>query len=729
MESRKTKATSQSQPVKDLNNVSNFETDIIHHRDISAPASLEKEVDIPTRGNGLVTQIEEKPKVTEPPNKAEHVEKASFTHDESVEVDKEAEISTNNAIGQVAVRPLDAGVIETYGSEDEKDSSVTMEHVEGEKQQEKKEEKQAPEAKRTVEPAGVQAKAEVVKAEEEEEEKKAGFMEKHEYSQHLLQFLCPYIKSGNDINLGYMSLHWLNDDAEFKTTFPEQCGKCKAYMSSLSRLSAPEKWRCEFCRAENAVTCPAVPTDAVTLINMSGEKLVQSSQEIKIVMCIDISSSMNVSVVVNEKVKGDDRYLWREGKFVSVWLLLMESIFDLLDRIEAQRPNAVVGIVLFSDDLIFIGDGVSNSNKAPPRLVMFDQYDGISKLIADKESEIMDSVKMHCAACMQRPIKETKNALKEALRHVDPNGRTALGPCLAAAYALLREARPGSKIMIFTDGKSNIGVGNLDIDAGGHKDTLFYDQMAATLKNKGIATSVYAFGAEECSLSDFNTLTNETQGIIERHANIKEKANIGMSYMNECISDIEINVLADRRLALRPINDLSSVDDKSVLVNKRMTIFDSSTYGFELLLRDVPKELIAAQPWFPIQVQITYIKDAKRLMRVATDRVIYSESPKEFNFKDYDVLQSCAGKMAKFALTADKERRGKVQEKLKKLQTFVIDHKNEHMTPNNERAKKACVDGIAKSINGLNGTTDKHVAEVDEQATTEIHWGSGFVGK
>lgn len=42
------------------------------------------------------------------------------------------------------------------------------------------------------------------------------------------------------------------------------------------------------------------------------------------------------------------------------------------------------------------------------------------------------------------------------------NGKTALGPALLASIGLLAQAKPGSMVLMCTDGLANIGLGSLD---------------------------------------------------------------------------------------------------------------------------------------------------------------------------------------------------------------------------------------------------------------------------
>ena len=56
------------------------------------------------------------------------------------------------------------------------------------------------------------------------------------------------------------------------------------------------------------------------------------------------------------------------------------------------------------------------------------------------------------------------------------NGGTALGPGLLASVAMAAKGKPGSKVIICTDGEANAGVGRL---INSNMDTQFYDKVGA----------------------------------------------------------------------------------------------------------------------------------------------------------------------------------------------------------------------------------------------------------
>lgn len=95
------------------------------------------------------------------------------------------------------------------------------------------------------------------------------------------------------------------------------------------------------------------------------------------------------------------------------------------------------------------------------------------------------------------------------------NGGTALGPGLIVALAMAMQGKPGSKVIICTDGLANLGIGAIEFNAKNGNE--FYDNMAAYAKNKGIMISVLTIkGDQDCSIKNLGKLSNETNGTISR---------------------------------------------------------------------------------------------------------------------------------------------------------------------------------------------------------------------
>lgn len=108
-----------------------------------------------------------------------------------------------------------------------------------------------------------------------------------------------------------------------------------------------------------------------------------------------------------------------------------------------------VGVVTFNNEVTILGDGSQNPMKVEGDHLM--NYDFLVEN-AQKQSENL----------MQKTVSETHEALKNKLMCLEETGPTALGPAVLTSVALASKGKPGSIVVICTDGLANIGLGAFD---------------------------------------------------------------------------------------------------------------------------------------------------------------------------------------------------------------------------------------------------------------------------
>lgn len=111
-------------------------------------------------------------------------------------------------------------------------------------------------------------------------------------------------------------------------------------------------------------------------------------------------------------------------------------------------PDRKVGIVTFNGDVSVIGDGTTD----------------VATITGDRLNNFQTCFEMgeNLQSKMQNTISETAAKLTEKLMAIEETGSTALGPALITALGLASKGKPGSKVIICTDGISNVGIGSLD---------------------------------------------------------------------------------------------------------------------------------------------------------------------------------------------------------------------------------------------------------------------------
>ncbi|KAF3837438.1 hypothetical protein F7725_004902 [Dissostichus mawsoni] len=195
---------------------------------------------------------------------------------------------------------------------------------------------------------------------------------------------------------------------------PVLCGKCSAALSCLSSMQK-NVWVCEFCGCESAVSDRVCVGDRVCVshrvcvddiyLQNHCEDDYQNLEESLVVFCVDVSGSMSVTA--------------------------------------EESPRRRVALVTFNDEVVIYGDGTSTPLTLRDWALV--DYDHIWK------QGVAYSIP-HCIA-------ETHQQLRQRVK--EEHGATSLGPAALASVAMASRY-PGSKVVLCTDGRANIGLGEME---------------------------------------------------------------------------------------------------------------------------------------------------------------------------------------------------------------------------------------------------------------------------
>lgn len=73
---------------------------------------------------------------------------------------------------------------------------------------------------------------------------------------------------------------------------------------------------------------------------------------------------------------------------------------------------------------------------------------------------------------------------------MEEGGPTALGPALIVALSMASH-HPGSKVILCTDGKANVGLGRVEDPQDGEQEpSEFYETISESASSKGLVTSL-----------------------------------------------------------------------------------------------------------------------------------------------------------------------------------------------------------------------------------------------
>ncbi|MEQ2232055.1 hypothetical protein ILYODFUR_007149 [Ilyodon furcidens] len=301
----------------------------------------------------------------------------------------------------------------------------------------------------------------------------------------------------NVVSLGVGKLADISQDTGLESfQSPVICGKCSAALSCLSSVWK-KLWVCEFCGYENGVdenlaqVCigqrAGVRSDDLYLPRESEDDY-QNLEDTMVVFCVDISGSMTVTTEVTSD-SGSTAHVSR-----------LEGIQDALQRTLTfalqKTPHRRVALVTFNDEVVIYGDGT----RTP--LTIKDWA------LVDYEHIWKQAVGYNVPHC----IAETHQDLSRRVKELREHGATALGPAALASVALASKY-PGSKVILCTDGRANIGLGDMEqAQSSSAKTPYFYRELALHAVAKGVIISVMSFRGTDCRLADIGRLADMTGG-------------------------------------------------------------------------------------------------------------------------------------------------------------------------------------------------------------------------
>uniref|UniRef100_A0A8C4HBF9 VWFA domain-containing protein n=1 Tax=Dicentrarchus labrax TaxID=13489 RepID=A0A8C4HBF9_DICLA len=378
-----------------------------------------------------------------------------------------------------------------------------------------------------------------------------------------------------------------------------------------SSLPLLQLWVCEFCGCENSVNdggarvCvgqrAGVHSDELYLPNQSEDDY-QNLEDTLVVFCVDISGSMSVTteVCVCVCVTGSQTYISRlEGT--------QDALQRALTSLLQQSPRRRVALVTFSDDVVIYGDGTST----PLTLRDFALVD------SDHIWQQGMSYKIpHCIA-------ETYHQLIQRVK--EEHGATSLGPAALASVAMASRYS-GSKVILCTDGRANIGLGEMEQTPSlspSPQTPYFYRELAQKAVESGVIISVMTFEGTDCRLADVGRLADTTGGRVNM-------VSIG-TVATEIQSASMDNVLATgvKATLLAPDGVYFPYEDENnhKLVREIGNVTKDLEITFQFAVKPQYMDVFLQKVTLPFQLQLTFkTRDQEKVTRVITEHRISAGS-------------------------------------------------------------------------------------------------------
>ena len=297
--------------------------------------------------------------------------------------------------------------------------------------------------------------------------------------------------------------------------------------------------------------------------------------------------------------------------------LVKEAINDEISKLGAANSQAYVGIVTFSDRFQILGDCSQGAKAVQLPYINLQSWDEIVNAVNNKHQDYFT-----------KNIQEAYDQVKQQVRSLKTYGSTALGPGLLASVALASQGKPGSKVIICTDGMANIGVGSIGYN--NREGEKFYDDVGAFAQNKGVSISVVTIkGDAGCSIKNLGKASNATNGMISRVDPVKIGTEFSKVINEEIIgSNVHLTIRMNRVFSLRGVDPKLLKDDGSLYEAQQgnFTVDTEFKYDFDIKeLDDVVGKYDISLKLFekaklPMQIQIVYTgRNGNRYLSIFTD--------------------------------------------------------------------------------------------------------------
>jgi hypothetical protein len=281
-----------------------------------------------------------------------------------------------------------------------------------------------------------------------------------------------------------------------------------------------------------------------------------------------------------------------------------------------------VAIVTFNHEVTVIGDG-----RGQPTIVSGDR-------LSDFEALLERGRAMH----EQAPISECQRSLDEKLFKLEEGGPTALGPAVVTALGMC-EGKPGSRIVVCTDGLANVGLGNvegLEDDAAKDAADQFYDRVGQLAAEQGTCIDVVGIRSEGCDLERLGRMAELANGNVSLVDPLNLHNDFHGMFANPVVAtNVSLKLLLHRGLRFRSTNGSPAFsasadataptapsDHDSVLHHMVGNVTTDTELSFEYQLRPSAERKalgIGELKTLPFQLQITYTRlNGMKCVRVMT---------------------------------------------------------------------------------------------------------------
>merc|ERR1712032_21587 len=245
----------------------------------------------------------------------------------------------------------------------------------------------------------------------------------------------------------------------------------------------------------------------------------------------------------------------------------------------------------------------------------------VARRAHDSEADLVAKGQDLGMACSEK-VGTVAERLGSTVTGLKPCGNTALGPGLAVSVGLAG-GRPGSKIVLCTDGMANNGVGAIKNRS---EVVEFYADIGRRAAEDGTCISIITMEGEDCSMENLGTCADLTGGHVEMADLQALSTKFGSMLANATLATgLELVLISGAGVSVGGTS--SSVQNGEACVAKRTvgTVTAATDLTFEL---DALPDLGGKSGL--LQLQLRYARaDGEEVLQVCTVRPPVSSSREE----------------------------------------------------------------------------------------------------
>lgn len=423
-----------------------------------------------------------------------------------------------------------------------------------------------------------------------------------------------------------------------------------------------------------------------------------------VVFCIDTSGSMVVTSSISEKdalklrkkdkiknsksqvtTEANDsvsQYLPNEKRgmaYISRLEAVQYAIESQIATLQKEHPNRVTVLVTFASDVTIFGDGMIHPIVlAGDKLNSIEELENISQwwrttksnggkgddstiemelteqqkaklLTAKTKQELVQilnsgekpAITVPLEDLSLAPILKSRMSLSEKIFSLAEEGQTALGPALLVSCVLAQQ-KPGSKVILCTDGLANIGVGSMEIrEKDEEQIKQFYHNIAKKALQSNTTISLMGFKGADSNFEVLGEMALKTGGQVDKVDPAQVNNNLISIFADDAIStDVSVTLRMSKGV---------TISEKSLIMDDWKTIspdvytkhFGTINSDTNLLIQYILDSTIFGNNnltniSFQFQIKYTRIEDGKTLLRIISLNVPVSNS-KDEAYKHADI--------------------------------------------------------------------------------------------